>query len=992
MFKKVCILVLLPCVFFLSVASDPGKTNQQAYRENERRWVDSVFNAMSAEERLGQLFMVAAYSNQSEKQTNELENLIRNYHIGGLIFFQGGPVRQAQLTNRYQSVASVPLLIGMDAEWGLAMRLDSTISYPKQLTLGAITDNEYVYQMGTEIARQCQRLGVHVNFAPVVDVNNNASNPVIGVRSFGEDKENVAAKGVAYMRGLQHNGIMANAKHFPGHGDTDADSHVTLPVIRHTKARMSELELYPFRKLFADSLMSVMTAHLHVPAYDDRENRATSLSKAVVTDLLKTELGFKGLIFTDALNMKGVSRFYEPGEVEVQALLAGNDVLLFSENVPEAIRQIKKAIRNKKIAQVEIDRRVKKMLAGKYWAGLHTYIPVNTTNLGADLNTPAAQVLNQQLYEQAVTVVQNEKNLVPFQVLDTNTFASLTIGLPPGNNFQAMLDNYASFQHYQLFEGTTNEATFNQLLDKLSAFKIVVVSLHKVNNVASRAYGISQPTRTFIERLRGKTNVVLTVFGNPYSLKYFDQIGNLVCAYEDNPLTHRIVPQMLFGALPARGKLPVTVDAQFKLSTGITTIPLKRLGYVTPERAGMNSTYLNEIGTLVGQAIQERNMPGCQVLVAKNGFVVFNQSYGYLSYDSLEPVDSHTIYDIASVTKVAATLQTVMFLQERGLIDVNKKASFYLPELKGTNKANMLVRDILMHQAGLIAYQAHWERTVTPTGPNTSYYSHIQNELFPLEVAPGLYGVASLKDSLWKWTIESRLLYKSPRQPQYRFEYSDLSFDILQQLAERLLNQPMEDFLAQNFYEPLGLHELGFNPLCRFMENCIAPTENDRLFRNTLIRGTVHDQGAAMMGGVAGHAGLFSNANSLAILMQMNLQKGYYGGRKYLLPTTIPTFTKAYNKGNRRGLGWDKPKPEGGGNVSDFASRNSFGHTGFTGTLVWADPDEDLVFIFLSNRVYPDAGNDKLQKNAIRRRVQDIVYKSIINFPLLDRSTVTSIK
>jgi CubicO group peptidase (beta-lactamase class C family) len=407
----------------------------------------------------------------------------------------------------------------------------------------------------------------------------------------------------------------------------------------------------------------------------------------------------------------------------------------------------------------------------------------------------------------------------------------------------------------------------------------------------------------------------------------------------------------------------------------------------------MNASFLHEgIDSLVSASIKDYTMPGCQVLVAKNGKIVFNKSYGHLSYDSLEPVMPHTIYDIASVTKVAATLQTVMFLYERQLLDVNQKASYYLPELKGSNKENMLIRDILMHQAGLIAYLAHWEKTKTRAGLNSAFYNNIRNDLFPLEVAPGMYGMAALEDSLWKWTIQSRLLYKPRNQAQHRFEYSDLGFYIMQKVSERLLNQPIEDFLSQNFYEPLGLHTLTFNPLCKFSESCIAPTERDKVFRGLQIRGSVHDQGAAMMGGVAGHAGLFSNANDLAILMQMNLQKGYYGGRRYFVDSTIPVFTKSYNKGNRRGLGWDRPRPEGGGQVSDLVSRNSFGHSGFTGTFAWIDPDEDLVYIFLSNRVYPSVHNEKLMKNNVRRNIQDIIYKSIINYQVANHSSISSIK
>jgi CubicO group peptidase (beta-lactamase class C family) len=578
-------------------------------------------------------------------------------------------------------------------------------------------------------------------------------------------------------------------------------------------------------------------------------------------------------------------------------------------------------------------------------------------------------------------------------VLDTTTFASVAVGLPADNEFQQTLSKYAFVQHYTLPADKAKDAEYEALLEKLSHFKVVMVSIHKMNNTATKSYGISQQTRTFIERLRTKTQVSLVVFGNPYSLKYFDKINHLVCAYEDNEITQSLAAQVLFGAIEVKGKLPVSAGEPYVAGTGFATESLKRLGYSVPEDAGMSSVFLEAgIDSIVNASIKDYVMPGCQVLVAKSGKVVFNKSYGHLSYDSLEPVLPTTMYDIASVTKVAATLQAVMFLHERQLLDVNKKVSFYLPELKGSNKENMLVRDVLMHQAGLIAYLAHWEKTKTRTGLSSTYYSHIQNDLYPLEIAPGMYGMAAMEDSLWKWTIQSRLLYKPKKQAQHRFEYSDLGFYIMQKVAERLLNQPIEDFLSQNFYEPLGLHILTFNPLCKFSESCVAPTEKDKIFRGQLIRGSVHDQGAAMMGGVAGHAGLFSNANDLAILMQMNLQKGYYGGRRYFLEPTIPVFTKSYNKGNRRGLGWDRPRPEGGGQVSDLASRNSFGHSGFTGTFAWVDPDEDLVYIFLSNRVYPTAHNEKLMKYNVRRNVQDVIYKSIINYQTLNHTSISSIK
>ncbi len=977
--NKLLLVVFLPLLILFSATNVRKESSkpQIPYSEKERQWVDSVFQALTPDERLGQLFMVAAYSDSAKADRTGIEALISKYHIGGIIFFQGSPLQQADLTNHYQSITKIPLLIGVDAEWGLSMRLDSTVSFPYAMTLGAIRSNETILRMGAEMARQCKRLGVHVNFAPVVDINSNPRNPVIGFRSFGEDKNNVAAKGVAYMRGFQSSSVLAVAKHFPGHGNTDTDSHQSLPVINKTLEQLEQQELFPFRRLIQDTLRGLMVGHIAVPSLEKGKIVPSTLSKPVVTDLLKEQIGFPGLVFTDALNMKAVTQLYKPGEIELMAVQAGNDVLLFSENVPEALSRIKKALKGKNSFQAGIDIRVKKILAAKYWTGAHERKRILTENLNNDLNKPETQAINEELYEQAITVVKNSNTLVPFVHLDTTTYACVSIGLPKGNIFQETIGNYATVANYAIADKDTSDAALQAMIKRLSHYKVVVVSLHNLSNLANQAYGIRSSSRVLIERLRTKTNVVVAVFGNPYSLKYFEKVPTLVCAYEDNEITRRLVPQALFGAIGTTGRLPVTASETLKAGTGVITAAIARLGYSIPERVNMSSQTLRVIDNICLRAIEDHTMPGCQVLVAKDGKVIFDKSYGYLTYDTLEPVNNHTIYDLASVTKVSATLQSIMFLHERGLLDVNEKVSTYLPELKGTNKDNILVRDVLMHQAGLVAFQSHWDRTITRQGWLPDYYSPEKNDKYAVEVTPGMYGTAFMRDSIWQWTIESRLLHKPAFQEKYNFEYSDVSFYILHKIAERLLNQPIDQFLKQNFYDPIGADELLFNPLCAYGQDCIAPTERDVFFRRTLIRGTVHDQGAAMMGGVAGHAGLFGTANDLAILMQMNLQKGYYGGRRYFLGNTLPTFTKTYNKGNRRGLGWDKPRADGGGQVSEYASKNSFGHTGFTGTIVWIDPDENLVYIFLSNRVYPNPDNNKLARYGIRKRIHDWIYKSI---------------
>jgi beta-N-acetylhexosaminidase len=978
-FKKVFALALLTILAFPLISSKNLPIQRADIAKN--RWVDSVFNSLTEDQRLGQLFMVAAYSNKDESHYREIENLIRNQHIGGLIFFQGGPGRQAVLTNRYQKAAKVPLLIGMDLEWGLQMRLDSTLQFPKQMTLGALSENSYIYEMGAEIARQCKELGVHVNFAPVVDVNVNPENPVIGYRAFGEKKENVARKGVAYMKGMQDNGVLASAKHFPGHGDTDTDSHYTLPVIKHSRARLDTLELYPFRELIKEGVASIMVAHIHIPSLDDRKNMATTLSPAVVTKLLKEEMGYTGLIFTDALNMKGVSQFYKPGEVDLLALKAGNDVLLFAENVPEGLRLIKQALANGELNAADINQRIKKILAAKYDVGLNKYKPIKVQGIAARLNTPEARILRQKLYEKAFTVVENQDELLPFQNLQDKNFASLSIGMG-SNNFQQYLSKYAAFSHYQLGKWGNSAAELNAMKERLKKHSVVVVGLHGISNAPRNNHGISPAEINMLRELQEHTKVVVMVFGNPYSIRYLLGFKTMICAYEDNETTRQLAPQMLFGGFPSYGTLPVSPSRVYPAGWGQRTEFMGRFIYTFPEEAGMDSKVLNKIDEIVEKAIFERATPGAQIVVARKGAVIYSKNFGHLSYDKKDAVTDDTIYDLASLTKVLATLQALMFLHDREMLDVNANLQNYLPQLRGTNKGALKISDILTHQAGLIAFIPHWQKTVENKIPKPEFYSRTQKPNFENYMVDGLYGLNSMRDSVWNWTIASDLLSRDLRRgSHYIYRYSDIGFYLMHATIEQLVNQPLDDFMHSIFYAPLGLSTMGYLPLRRFPAARIAPTEDDKLFRSGLVRGVVHDQGAAMYGGVAGHAGLFANANDVAILMQMNLQNGFYGNHRFLIPGTIERFASKQFPGNRRGLGWDRPTDDlKGGPTSELVSKKTFGHTGFTGTAAWVDPEYDLVYVFLSNRVHPDANNQKLITQSIRTKVQDVIYESIRSY------------
>lgn len=983
---------LLITIFCSSMQSDHDKSAQEA-------WVDQTFQSLSEEQRIGQLFLVAAYSNKDERYYKAIEKLIQQYNIGGLIFFQGTATKQVQLTNRYQQAATTPLLMATDAEWGLGMRLRNTISYPRQMTLGALQDDTLIYKMGAEIARQLKLLGVHINFAPVMDVNSNPDNPVIGRRSFGENREKVAAKGGAYLRGLQDHGIFAVAKHFPGHGDTNQDSHHALPIIAHHRQRIEEIELFPFRKTIQEGIGGIMTAHLHVPAYDATPHRPATLSKKIVTGLLKKQLGFQGLVFTDALNMKGVSAQQPPGEAALLALQAGNDVLVFPKDVPKAIACIRKALKNKQLDNREVAEKVKCILRLKYQMGLHEWQPIATQHLDKKLHTPQAHLLKQQLFEKAVTVVSNKDHLVPIKHLAQLDIACLSIVSEVTANktkaiataaisdevvpqestasvFSTILKKYAPIAQHTLTREAITPTVAATLADKLKKYSVVIVGIHDMNGRRSKHFGLRKEELQLLQSLEQDTQVILVPFGSVYSLTCFSDFKHVIMPYEDDPVAAWVVPQIIFGALSAEGKLPVSISEAWQTGQGIRTESLARLNYTSPEAANMDSQILCSIDGIVEQAIADKVMPGCQVLVARKGKVVFEKGYGYHTYAKNQPVTVDTIYDVASLTKVAGTLQAMMYLVGEKKLDLKKKLGFYLPALKGTNKSSLKIYRILSHKAGLKPYVLGDIKKTLLDDDNQLRKALFRPQPSPSyqhQLASDLYGANWLKELVWDCCVNSELRGKRWFK-SYNRRYSCVGFYLLHHLAEKLLGQPLDSFLEEEFYRPLGLTTLGYHPLFKFPPTRIAPTEEDNFFRQDLIWGIVHDPMAALYGGAAGNAGIFCNANDLAVLLQMNLQKGYYGDKRYLEQSVVKKFTQKGSKKHPHGLGWETPAAS---YVSAHASASAYGHTGFTGAVAWIDPKYDLVYIFLSNRICPDTSPNRLNKQKIRASIHDVVYQAM---------------
>jgi len=992
--KKLLIAICL-LFFVCSINAQPFYNHTKA----ADKWVKKQFRKLSKKERIAQLIIIRAHSNLGQEHINSVTNLIKQYNVGGLCFFQGGPVRQATLTNFYQSITKTPLLVCIDAEWGLGMRLDSVISFPRQLMMGATNNAKLIYEFGKAVGEQCKRIGVQVNYAPVVDINNNPDNPVINDRSFGEDKYKVALFGTEYMRGMQDVNVMACAKHFPGHGDVSVDSHKDLPVINKTIEQLNNLELYPFKELIKAGVGSMMIAHLYIPAIDTTANQATSLSKKNVTSLLKEELGFKGITFTDGLGMQGISKFYPSGEASVQALIAGNDMLCLPEDVQGSIEKVLQAIKDKKLTWDDINARVKKVLLAKYNLGLNNFKPIETENIVGDLNIQTKKI-NEAIAKNAITLLRQPSSPnIPLSqgrgVRGEAKVAYISIGSPKENAIAAKLRKENNVDVY-LFASKASvgkevmddlnkiipvdkadSAAALQLIQTLQQknYNTIIIGVHNYSRRPANNYGINKPTVFLLNELNKFNQSVFLFFGNPYAIKNLCNANNLYACYEDDDITQTTAAEILQGKIQPKGKLPVTVCNNLKFGDGIlynNYFPVTK-----PELVNVNAEKLQTIDSIVNNAIEKGAFPGCVVFAAKDGKVIYNKAFGNTSTTSNQPVSINTVYDLASVTKISATTVSIMKLYEEGKINLDKTLGDYLSWTKGTDKAPLTLRKILLHQAGLVPFIPFYKEVINAqTGePNWNVFSTIKNNEHQFRVAENLYVSNNWEDTLYKRIVQSKLT------AQDKYVYSDNDFIFLGKIVEAVSGKSLDEYAYENFYAPLNMITTGFHPRNKMPLEDIAPTELEKHFRRQLIWGDVHDEGSAMFGGVAGHAGLFSNTYDLAQLYQMLLNGGELNGKRFFKKETIDLFT-AYNSNiSRRGLGFDKPEKDNTTSKSPYpsklASPETFGHTGFTGTCVWVDPKYNIVYIFLSNRVNPTRDNNKLSSLGVRGKIQDVIYNAI---------------
>jgi beta-N-acetylhexosaminidase len=1050
--------------------------------QHNAAWVENTLKTMTIDQKIGQLFMPRGNYSGKGYDPQKLLKWVKDYHLGGMVFFAGQPTVQAQITNDLQAASKIPMFIGEDFEWGVAMRLDSCVRFPYQMALGAMSGNEdLIERMGREVGRQCNRLGVHINYAPVVDVNNNPNNPVINFRSFGEDKMNVTRKALAYMRGMQSQKLITSAKHFPGHGDTGVDSHFDVPLIAHDKTRLLDIELYPYKELISNGLSGIMTAHLAIPALDNTPNLASTMSPKIITDLLKKELGFQGLVFTDAMDMEGAVKYFPKGEAIVRAILAGNDVIETFEDVPTAFNAVKKAVTEGRIKEADLDVKIRKILMAKSYVGLDKYKPIKLEGLVQDLNPIESDLLNRLFTESFLTLIKNQNDILPIKDL-TQKIAVVSIDANGETPFQKMAANYTTVDAFSIPINAV-DADIQKVVSATQNHDIIIIGINLQNIRPSAKYGVTESNQKALAALIKSGKAVVAIFGNPFTLDKFTSMNDaksIVMSYQWTNYTEEATAQAIFGGIGFQGKLPVSVNKNYPIGMGISTKNIGRLSYGTPEMVGIDSRYLiRNIDSVVNVGLREKAYPGAVVQVAKDGRVIYQKSYGFHTYEAaanskfqisdsnkatyakdnkndvmdekvktatnnpknteggkmeseignLESVKLTDLYDLASVTKISTSALAVLQTMSEGKFDLNKTFADYYPDFANSNKANLKFKDMLTHKAGLRAWIPFWQNCIDSlqTVKNSVVFKEKYSKNFKLGFFQRLFGgkgkldkkiaqairtdknmrnacytpksitwlpntfsptksgdyTVQINDNMWLHKDYSKTIFNdiktSPLKPEQGYVYSDLHYYTYPTLFAKLTGVEWETYLKKT-YKAIGANSLTYNPLRFYSKAQIVPTEYDSFFRKTLIHGYVHDEGAGMINGISGHAGLFGNANDLMKLMQLYLQKGSYGGKQFIKPEVMDMATQYQfpELKNRRGIAFDKldfDKKIANGPRS--ASESSYGHSGFTGTYTWIDPKYNLVYVFLSNRVYPTRDNGKIGTLNIRTEVGEAIYRSL---------------
>ena len=932
----------------------------------EKQWVDSVYSSLTTEEKVSQLFVNWVSPEQSN--FDEVKKLVVEDKIGGLIFSIGTTKSHVEWLNKFQSLAKTPLLISMDAEWGPAQRLSNVFAHPWNMTLGAIQDDSLVREISKRMAEQNKALGVHFNFSPSVDVNNNSKNPIIGNRSFGEDPNNVYNKAKAYIQGHRDVGVYTSIKHFPGHGDTDKDSHKTLPVISGNMKRLNNVELFPFKRLIDDGLAeSVMLAHLSVPAID--KNYPSSLSSKTVSKLLREKYNFNGITVTDALDMKGVLQ--DPNiNVDLRAFEVGNDILLMSTNVSLGVKVITDSYNRGRISETRLSKSVKKILSLKAKSGLDNYKEIIPKNILEKVNTPKDSLLYSKAMESAITLVKNADQILP---LSTNK-KYLHVSFGKTKNSEYLTNKMNLYVDIEKFESDDYSSIYNK-----TDYDAIIISYHGSSSSPYASNIIPDDIVSEINNISKSNNVILNLFLNPYSLNSFKSIDNfesIIISYQNNMISQEIAADLMFGSRSFKGKTPVSNNF-FKVNHGLTYDKKEILGFSRPAYEGFDSKKLQYLDSIAIRSIDSMIAPAIQMLVSKNGKIIYNKSFGYHTYEKKVKLENSHVFDLSSITKIIATMPLVLQEYDKGELNLKTKLSELFPNKRLKDKAQIPLREMLSHYARLRPWIPFYEETLDrKEKPKSRFYKSNSKSSFSTPVSENLYLRTNYREKIFKSIINSEL------RDNLEYKYSDLPFYFLKFWLEDKYNTPLNILANQRIFKRLGLKRTMFNPHEKISLNEIVPSERDDFFRYSKLHGYVHDEGAAMLGGISGHAGLFSNSYEVAIVLQAMIQKGVYDNLTLFSNESFDKFNFCYfcENDNRSGVGFDKPQIEGKhGSTFGGVSKKSFGHYGYTGSMAWADPEEDLIFIFLSNRTYPTRENTLLQTSNTRTRSQEIVYKSLID-------------
>ena len=933
---------------------------------SEKKWVDSIYTSLSLEEKVSQLFINWVSPEQSDFDT--IRKLVEEDKIGGLIFSIGTTNTHIEWLNRLQSLTKTPLLVTMDAEWGPSQRLSDVFAHPWNMTLGAIQDNLLVRDISKRIAEQNKALGIHYNFSPSVDVNNNSKNPIIGNRSFGEDPNNVYEKAKAYIEGHKEAGVFTSIKHFPGHGDTDKDSHKTLPVINGNIKRLNNVELYPFKRLIQDGLaQSIMLAHLSVPALDKKY--PSSLSYKTVNNLLRDDYNFKGITITDALDMKGVLQ--DPNvNVDLRAFEVGNDIILMSTNVSQGVKLISESYKKGKISESRLSSSVKKILSLKAKSNLKKFKNISTKNILSKVNTSKDTLLYSKALSSAITLVKNTKGFLPL----SSGKKYLHVAFGENDNGEPLFNKMSKYLDVDAY--ADEDLTPLYLKSKYDG---IVISYHGSSSSPYASNIIPKNVVEKINKISKNNNVVLNLFLNPYSLNSFrsvDDFESIVIGYQNNMISQEILADLLYGIRSFKGKIPVSNNF-FSVNHGLTVNRKNIIGYSRPSYEGFDESKLSYLDSIAKNAIDSMMTPGIQMLVSRKGKIVYNKSFGYHTYEKVNKLENNHVFDLSSITKILATMPLVLQEYDKGKLSLDTNLAELFPKIKLKDKGGISLKEMLSHYAKLRPWIPFYEETLNRKDkPKSRFYKSNSKSTFLTPVSENLFLKSNYREKIFKSILGSEL------RENLEYKYSDLPFYFLKFWFEDIYNKPLNVLTHQRVFKTLGLKRTMFNPFESISLDEIVPSERDNFFRYSKLHGYVHDEGAAMLGGVSGHAGLFSNAYEVAIVLQTMIQKGTYNNQRLFSENSFDTFNYCYycDKDNRSGVGFDKPQIEGKhGSTFGGVSKNSFGHYGYTGSIAWADPDEEIIFVFLSNRTYPTRENTLLQTSNIRTRAQEIVYKSLID-------------